>query len=1643
VGGTSNALTLIGSIANINTFIAGSNVTFTTALNATGNVTLTTSINDNGNTGSGGAQTDSDTTTLNVTAVNDAPTITAPGSISVTEDLSSALTGISFSDVDASSGTVTVTLSVASGALSATSAGGVTVGGTSSALTLTGTIANINTFIAGSNVAFTTASNATGNVTLTVAIDDGGNTGIDPGSSGTGSSEAASTTVTLSVTAVNDAPVNSAPGLQHVNQDSTLVFNAGNGNLLSISDVDAGGGTVRVTLTATNGLMTLSGITGLVFSVGSGTGDATMTFDGSIANINNALNGLTFSPTSGYNGSANLQVTTSDLGLTGSGGARTDTDTIAITVDPINPVVTSVSSSSANGGYKVGDTLTLTVSFDQVVNVDTTGGTPTLLLETGSVDRNATYVSGSGTNTLSFSYTVQAGDVSGDLDYQSTGALALNGATIRNVTSNDAILTLPATGGVNSIAGQKAIVVDGVVPTVASVSVPANGTYVAGQNLDFTVNLSEAVTVATAGGTPRIAVTLDTGGTVYASYLSGSGSTALVFRLTVPTGELDSNGITLASSIDANGGTLRDAVGNDAVVALNSVGSTTGVLVDAIDPTVASVSVPASGNYNAGDVLSFTVNTSEAVVVNTAGGTPRLALDIGGATAYASYVSGSGSTALVFQYTVQAGDTDTNGIAMGSLQANGGTLRDAAGNTMSLTLNSVGSTSGVLVDTTAPTPSAIARTAATPTNAASVGYTVTFSEDVSGVDASDFTVVSTGSAAGSVASVTQVDAHTYTVTLNSLSGTGTLRLDLNASGTGIVDTAGNAISGGLTGAVYGVDRDAPTVSNVTVPANGTYVAGQNLDFTVNFSEAVTVDTSGGTPRIAVTLDTGGTVYASYLSGSGSTALVFRLGVVAGEFDSTGITLAGSIDANGGTLRDAVGNNATATLNSVGSTSGVLIDAVDPTVASVSVPANGNYNAGDVLTFTVNTSEAVTVNTGGGTPRLAMDIGGATAYANYVSGSGSTALVFQYTVQAGDTDTNGIAIGSLQTNGGTLRDAAGNTMSLTLTSVGSTAGVLVDTTAPTPSAIVPTGTTPTNAATLGYTVTFSEDVSGVDASDFTVVSSGSAAASVASVTQVDAHTYTVTLNGVSGTGTLRLDLNASGTGIVDTAGNAISGGLTGTAYSVDRDAPTVGSVSVPADATYVAGQNLDFTVNFSEAVTVDASSGTPRIAVTLDTGGTVYATYLSGSGSTALVFRLAVVTGELDSTGITVGSSIDTNGGSVRDAVGNNAVAALNGVGPTTGVLVDASAPTVGSIDRNDPSSTSARSVSYTVHFSEAVTGLDTSDFTVLKTGSADGSVDTVTQIDAQTYRVEVGHLSGMGRITLRLNAAGSGIADIAGNTLAAGTDGPPYLVIPVGTTPPIGPFPLPEPTPPVAPAPAPWTPPITFNPTEPVNQVDVPTIRPTTSPSAGQISTGPASVVVPLGPDALAANAVTITPRSEGRAGFIETGATTGQGLQAIPEIGAFPARAGQPLHIALPVSTFTHSEKGEEVTVEVRLANGRPLPAWLKFDPVTGTLSGQPPAGLNQKLDIEVIARDSKGNRASSHIAIEVRAAGRGQSLLLPADAPELAPAELQRLLAEPAGAPAGRPGLAAQFERHGSAARQAERAALMQYLKAASRQG
>ncbi|WNF45140.1 DUF4347 domain-containing protein [Pseudomonas sp. SG20056] len=627
----------------------------------------------------------SDTFDIVVSAVNDAPVISAPPSIAIFEDEPGDLSGISFSDVDAGTSPVTVTLSVPSGSLSATSAAGVTVGGTSSAMTLTGSISDINTFISAAGVVFTTASSVTSDVTLTIEINDGGN-------SGSGGALTDSTTLTLDVTAVNDAPVNSIPAAQSVDQDANLVFSNGNGNQISIGDVDAGANSVEVTLSVTNGVLILAGTAGLSFTTGDGTADSSLVFSGSITDINAALATLTYSPTSGYNGAAVLSITTSDLGSSGSGGTQTDTDNVNITVNSLNPRITDVSASTPDGSYKVGDTITITTTFNQAVTVDTTGGTPTLLLETGLTDRIATYVSGSGSNTLTFSYTVQPGDLSADLDYQSTAALSLNGATIQNITADNAVLTLPTPGTAGSLAANEAIVIDGVAATVSSVSVPANGVYVAGDNLDFTVNLSENVTVDTSGGTPRIAITLDTGGTAYASYLSGSGTSALVFRLTVVSGQMDSNGISLGSSIDANGGNLRDTAGNNSTTTLNAVGSTTGVLVDAVAPQVNAISLDA----------------------------------------------------------------------------------------------------------------------ASPTNASSVTFTVTFTEDVSGVDISDFSLATSGSVSANLQSLTQIDPRTYQVTVDTITGLGSLGLNLNANGTAIIDSVNNATAGAFTGQAYTIGIPAVT-----------------------------------------------------------------------------------------------------------------------------------------------------------------------------------------------------------------------------------------------------------------------------------------------------------------------------------------------------------------------------------------------------------------------------------------------------------------------------------------------------------------------------------------------------------------------------------------------------------------------------------------------------------------------------------------------------------------------------------------------------------------------------------------------------------------------------------------------------------------
>lgn len=681
VTGTSSALSLTGTIASVNAFIANNRVTYTTAANATADVTLTVAVD------SGSAGTDTKTITLTVTPVNDAPVVTVPGNITVVEDVPGALTHISFSDVDAGSGSVTVTFSVPSGTLSAVSGSGVTVSDSGTGtLTLSGTLSDINAFIAASNVTFQTALDNTSSVPLTVSINDNGNTG--------GSALTDTKTVTINVTAVNDAPVNSVPAAQSTSRDIILAFNTVQDNALSISDVDAGSSLVTVTLSAVNGTLSLTATSGVTLETGNGVNNSLIRLQGSQADINATLQSLTFKPNAGFVGTAQLTIQTNDLGNTGSGGAKSSIDTVSINITNPNPSVSNVVAygPNGNGPYKAGDTITVAVEFNQ--NVYVAGGTPTLLLETGTTDRIATYTSGSGTNTLFFTYTVQGGDSSADLDYQSSSALALNGATIANSQADTAVVSLPTPGSAGSLGANASLVIDGVAPTVNWGSVPANGTYVAGQALDFRFNFTEAL------------------------------------------------------------------------------------------------------------------------IVDTSGNTPYLEINIGGQIRHAEYFSGSSTSTLVFRYIVQSGDSDSDGIAMSdNVRFTGDSIRDAAGNPLDPRFTA-GATPGIQVDALAPEVTDI--TLDGPAGPGTLAFTVTFSENVSGVTANDFSLLTTGSASGTLNSITQISPNTYRITVDSIAGQGNLGLTLNAANSNIVDSYGNALAVSFSTPGYAVGTPTPTAPS-TLP----------------------------------------------------------------------------------------------------------------------------------------------------------------------------------------------------------------------------------------------------------------------------------------------------------------------------------------------------------------------------------------------------------------------------------------------------------------------------------------------------------------------------------------------------------------------------------------------------------------------------------------------------------------------------------------------------------------------------------------------------------------------------------------------------------------------------------------------------------
>lgn len=356
-----------------------------------------------------------------------------------------------------------------------------------------------------------------------------------------------------------------------------------------------------------------------------------------------------------------------------------------------------------------------------------------------------------------------------------------------------------------------------------------------------------------------------------------------------------------------------------------------------------------------------------------------------------------------------------------------------------------------------------------------------------------------------------------------------------------------------------------------------------------------------------------------------------------------------------TVANWTGNDTGLSLTSGSLASDFTVTLPAAVVSSVgATTANGSYGAGSNLRITVTFDQSVSVS---GTPRLQLNSGDS-VFADYVSGTGTATLEFSYTVASGQSssDLDYTSTSALTTNGGSIT-AAGQDANLTLPtpgasgSLGANKNLIIDTTPPGVSLGAPS-TSLTTGGPVSWTVTYSDaDSVSLVANQVTVHSTGTADAGIVGVSGAGA-TRTVTLQSITGDGTLAISL-AAGTAS-DLAGNTAPGTDTSTAVTVDNLPPTL-SIGAPS-LSASAGADVTYVITYSGAAAVTLQAADVTLNQTGDASANVAVT---GSGTASRTITLSGITGN-GTLGITLAA------GTATDAAGNSAASA----GPSATFVVD-------------------------------------------------------------------------------------------------------------------------------------------------------------------------------------------------------------------------------------------------------------------------------------------------------------------------------------------------------------------------------------
>ena len=795
--------------------------------------------------------------------------------------------------------------------------------------------------------------------------------------------------------------------------------------------------------------------------------------------------------------------------------------------------IRAMSTNAAASIYTAGDNIRIGLVFPDAVWVDDAGGTPSLTLATaGIANRQALWISdGNGTSTQFFDYAVQPGDYANPLNYESEDSLRLNGANVTNidgfvVTDGDVNnVKLPPLSGAFSLSNANVKVSAPIVTNVTSPN--ADGVYGGGglTNIAIVVQFSEPVTVLS--GTPSLTLATEglTNRIANCEATIGVYTQSMRFRYYVYPGDQSIDLDYLATnSLQGNIYGMGGFVPADKILPKprnggpadpGSLSYNKYIRIETAPVVTNVTSTNLNGAYGVGAQIPIRVYFSKAVTnIDQA----TLKLDVGASSnVYAYCPTGASGSYLTFIYTVGPGQFTLTNMSYSASGAFEGNIADLTPYTYQFASNlptpgafrSLSYNKAIVIDTLPPVATNFVPQREARNVVSNQVLILDFNENI--VTGAVGGVINIRLAANSnIFETIDISSTNLVVTNNHVEIYHTNLFSSVAPIVYYVEIPNSLREDrqyvyGVTNYVNwisptnwrftSIDLYPPFVTNVTsATSNGFYTVGANIDLQLQFTEAITVNTSGGSPTVELDVGPGGRRGAAqYVGLTNDSVMVFQYEVQPGDYKmELDYAATNSFFLNGAVIMDFSGSNALLGLPDVGgpgslsSNNDINLDTIPPVVTNVnSSTADGYYPAGSIINVQVQFNETIT-NTG--SPSLDLNtVPFRSADFDSIL-PGTNGLAFVYVVQGGENSPrlDYASTNALQLHGGTIVDQAGNAADLTLFqpgtpgSLGMNRYIVIDTAWPVPTVSSEDGR-PTRITPIPFAVTFNEPVTnfGID------------------------------------------------------------------------------------------------------------------------------------------------------------------------------------------------------------------------------------------------------------------------------------------------------------------------------------------------------------------------------------------------------------------------------------------------------------------------------------------------------------------------------------------------------------------------------------